>query len=142
MPIRALGFIVLQKLKEIVKYYWVGSIGLIDTPTDRAVFNVSRLQPKTVLNAEQLGLGLKTVNFYYCYDSLRYFTDALPLELTTPTAEILASDLIQREVCKDVEPAPSTFPPFDMFIESIAQPTAEPTATEFLSVEVYYTIGG
>jgi len=136
MPIRALGFIVLQKLKEVINYFWTGSMRFEERPTDRVVTNVSRPQPTKIINTEQLKVDTKST-FYYC--GLAYCYDATALGLTTPTAEMLATDLIQ-EVSEDVEPAPP-HTLSEEFIENVTPPTAEPTATEFLSVEAYYTSG-
>jgi len=135
MPIRALGFIVLQKLKEVVSYFWLGSTRFEERPTDRVVTNVSRPQP-TIIITETLKADTRSTFFY---NPLGYLSDATALGLTTPTAEIIASDLIQ-EIGEDVEPAPP-HTLSEEFIENVTPPTAEPLATEFLSTEAYYSIG-
>jgi len=135
MPIRALGFIVIQKLKEVVSYFWTGSMRFEERPTDGVVTNISRPQP-TVITTETLNVDLKST-FYYC--GLAYSYDALALGLTTPEITYISSDLIQ-EVGEDVKPAPP-HTLYETFIENVTPPTAEPTVTEFLSIEVYYLLG-
>jgi len=135
MPIRALGFIVLQKLKEVINYFWTGSTRFEERPQDGVVTNVSRPQ-LTVITTETLKVDLKST-FYYC--GLAYSYDLLKLGLTTPTAEILVTDLIQ-EVGEDVEPAPP-HTLYETFIENVTPPTAEPLATEFLNVEAFIQYG-